>query len=62
MWYLNEELLSLSLFHSNYSDDDKSLLTNSILNPKNTSLVSRKPNFSFPELPSLQLTEFVNNQ
>ena len=59
MWYLNEELVCLSLFDSNYSDGDKSLLAQLILNPSKNSIGSRKPKISIPDIPKLQLTDFV---
>ena len=59
MWYLNEELICLSLFDTNYSDENKSCLARCILNPNNNSLGSRKPKISNKDIPNIELTDFV---
>ena len=59
MWYLNEELICLSLFDSRYSDENKSCLARCILNPNNNSLGSRKPKITNKDIPNIELTDFV---
>ena len=59
MWYLNEELICLSLFDVNYSDKDKSLLAKSILKPNKVSMGAKKPKVSFDQIPTVNLTDFV---